>query len=252
MPAWTSSAGFDEYQYVVGAVKSGQVSIQRIDTSVRKLLRLKFIQGLFDNPYVDPGAAATTVGTAAAKAKALRAQAASSVLLKNDRALPLKPGKKVFLHNVSADVARAKGFTVVDNVQDANVALMRLSTPFETLHPNYFFGNRHHEGRLDFRPGNKDYDALLAATAAKVPVVASVYLDRPAILTNVARKTAALLGNFGQSDEAFFVNLTGAVAPQGKLPFQLPKSMATVENNDPGRAKDLRDPLYNYGFGLSY
>jgi beta-glucosidase len=110
--------------------------------------------------------------------------------------------------------------------------LVRTATPFESLHPNYFFGARQHEGDLGFHDGNADYEAIKAASP-RVPTVVTIYLDRPAILTNVKDRVAALLGNFGVSDAALFEVLTGKAVPRGKLPFELPSSMEEVRTQSP-------------------
>lgn len=36
------------------AVKAGLVTMEEVDTAVSRILRMKFLTGLFDNPYVDP------------------------------------------------------------------------------------------------------------------------------------------------------------------------------------------------------
>jgi len=87
-----------------------------------------------------------------------------------------------------------------------------------------------------------------------VPTVATVYLDRPAILTPVRDRTRALIGNFGVSDDALIDVLSGkgGAAPLGKLPFDLPASMASVEAQHSDAAHDLAKPLYPFGFGRRY
>src|SRR5436853_5931374 len=89
---------------------------------------------------------------------------------------------------VGDPVARAHGFTVVNSPDEADIAIMRAAAPFETRPPGYFFGARQHEGRLNFQPGDAVYDALLRC--GKTPVVMTVYLDRPAILTEGKDKIA--------------------------------------------------------------
>lgn len=72
-------------------LREGKISERRLDDAVARILRVKFALGLFDDPYVDEGAA---VGgpTAAARRAARRAAARCVVLLKNeDKALPLEP-----------------------------------------------------------------------------------------------------------------------------------------------------------------
>ena len=69
---------------------SGKLSMNVVNDRVRDVLRVKFIEGLFDAPYVDPTLAGKEVGAPESKAVALRAARESLVLLKNaHHALPL-------------------------------------------------------------------------------------------------------------------------------------------------------------------
>ena len=138
-----------------------------------------------------------------------------------------------------------------DQVAQADLAIIRTSTPFETLHPNFVFGAMQHEGDLSFKDGAADYEAIKAASA-KVPTIVAVYLDRPAVLTNVRDKAAALIGDFGSGDEAFLDVLTGKASPRGRLPFELPSSMAAVEAQAEDAPHDSKAPLYPIHFGLTY
>jgi beta-glucosidase len=72
-------------------VKEGKVSMKTLDDRVRDVLRVKFILGIFDHPYVeDAGRAVRIVNSAEHQQVALRAARESIVLLKNDHnALPL-------------------------------------------------------------------------------------------------------------------------------------------------------------------
>ena len=75
-------------------VASGDVSIRRINDAVRRILRIKFRAGLFENPYVDVGAAEGKQLLPENRAAARRAAGRSMVLLKNDGGLlPLDPSK---------------------------------------------------------------------------------------------------------------------------------------------------------------
>lgn len=96
-----------------------------------------------------------------------------------------------------------------------------------------------------------DYEAIKTLSAA-APTVVGVYLDRPAILTNVRDKAAAMIGDFGASDEAFLDALTGVAPPKGKLPLELPRSMAAVEAQAEDAPHDSADPLYPIHYGLTY
>src|SRR2546425_540715 len=72
-------------------VKEGKVSMKTLDDRVRDVLRVKFLLGMFDHPYVeDADYAARTVNSTEHQQIALRAARESIVLLKNDHnALPL-------------------------------------------------------------------------------------------------------------------------------------------------------------------
>jgi beta-glucosidase len=79
--------GFSE---LVGLVKSGRLPESTIDHAAARMLRAKFLAGLFENPYVDPDRAERVTNSAEHQALALEAARRSIVLLKNERAvLPL-------------------------------------------------------------------------------------------------------------------------------------------------------------------
>ena len=242
--------GADDPAPILDAVAKGLVSEKRIDESVRRVLRLKFELGLFDNPYVDEVAAARIVGSREAQAEGDAVQRASQVLLRNDGAtLPVAPGKRIWLYGVDAAAARAAGFTVVDDPARADVALVRTATPFETLHPHHFFGARQHEGRLDFRAADKDVQAI-ARASAHVPTIVAVEMDRPAILTAIEPMARALIVTFGASDAAVLDVLTGRAVAKGRMPFALPRSMADVEAQRPDLPDDGPPPAYPRGAGI--
>jgi beta-glucosidase len=245
--------GTEDAAQVVAAVKDGKIPESRLDESVSRILLQKYQLGLFENAYVAPDAAAKIVGNPAFQQQADAAQRRSLVLLKNqNHTLPLKAeGQKVYLHNIDAKVAAAYGLTVVDTPEKADFAIFRVTAPFQILHPGFVFGSRQHEGNLGFLDGSPDYEAIKSA-AAKVPTIVTIYLDRPAILTNIQDKAAAIVGNFGVSDANLLEVLTGKAKPEGKLPFELPSSMAEVEAQRGDVPHDTAHPLYAFGFGLAY
>lgn len=251
-------AGIDQFggvadsDILLDAVRSGKVAVERIDQSVRRILLLKFTLGLFDNPFVDEEEADRIVGDPQSHAEAERAQRAAQVLLENaDGLLPVPAdGRKVWLYNIDAEEARRQGFHVVAAPEEADLAILRVDAPFETLHPHHFFGSRQNEGRLDFRDGDPAYEAIRLA-AALVPTIVAINLDRPAILTNVRDKVQGLIATFGASDAAILDVVTGKARAEGRLPFDLPASMADVEQQDPALPDDGDAPLYRRGHGLT-
>lgn len=242
--------GTDDVGPLLEALRSGTVEAGRVDESVMRILEPKFVMGLFENPYVDPAMAGQIVGAAQDVALAELTQREAQVLLKNDHgALPFKRGAKVWLFGMDPEAAQSAGLVVVDKVEQADFAIIRAESPSEMLHPHHFFGSRQKEGRLDFRDGDPAYDALKAASA-KVPTVLAIFLDRPAVLTNVNDKAAVILANFGASDAAVLDVLLGRANARGKLPLQLPRSMDQVVAQHPGLPDDIADPLFPRGAGL--
>lgn len=138
---------------------------------------------------------------------------AGQIILENRGGIfPVKTPRKVWLHNVDAAVARSQGSTVVASPEEADLAILRVDAPFETLHPHHFFGAYQHEGRPDFRDGEAAYEAIIRA-ASKVPTIVAINLDRPAVLTNVRDKPSVLIATFGASDAAVLDVIRGKARP---------------------------------------
>jgi beta-glucosidase len=231
------------------AEKCGKLSEARMRDAAKRILVQKFAIGLFENPYVDAAAAKETVGNHASLKAGEEAQERAMVLLENQRSsLPIRRGTKVWLFHIAPDEAKARGLVVVDTPGQAEVAIIRAETPSEELHPGYFFGSRQHEGRLNLQAGDPAYDALLQC--GKTPAVMTVYMDRPAILTDVKDKVAVLYADFGVSDASLLDVLMGNGKAQGHLPFELPSSMDAVRAQRSDVPHDSVKPLYPYGYAL--
>jgi beta-glucosidase len=245
--------GTERADMLIAAVRAGELTEARLDSSVVRVLALKFTLGLFDNPYVDPATAARTVGNAEFQAAGLDAQRRSLVLLENKGALlPLRRGAlRVYLSGVDSSAAQREGWTVVADPAKADLAIVRTGAPYQVLHPQYAPGLLVHEGSLAFSDSTPGFADFLRVSA-RVPTIAVVYLERPAILTPFKEHARALLAGFGESDQALLDVLTGRARPRGKLPFDLPASMAAVEAQRPDLAHDIARPLYPFGFGLRY
>jgi beta-glucosidase len=87
-------------------VTEGKVSMTRIDDAVRRILRVKYRLGLFEQPNTG-GKGYEKFGSAEFAAKSLRAAEESEVLLKNEGGiLPLAKGKKILLTGPNANQMR--------------------------------------------------------------------------------------------------------------------------------------------------
>src|SRR5262249_48212728 len=96
-------------------VKEGAVPQSRIDEAVRRILRVKFELGLFQNPLPNPGPRAI-FATPEARATSLQAAHESLTLLKNtSNLLPLAKNRKVLITGPTADslISLNNGWTYV-------------------------------------------------------------------------------------------------------------------------------------------
>jgi beta-glucosidase len=88
-------------------VEAGRVPLEVIDTAARRVLRLKFQLGLFENPYVEAATANAAFETPEQRVLAHQAVAESTILLTNDGVLPLAPTvKRVAVIGPGADDER--------------------------------------------------------------------------------------------------------------------------------------------------
>ena len=92
---------------LLNAIKEGMISEATIDEAVARVLRVKFLLGLFDNPYVKIEAASKAFDTPEDRALALKAARESIILLKNDGILPLKKDvRSIAVIGPNADTTR--------------------------------------------------------------------------------------------------------------------------------------------------
>jgi beta-glucosidase len=106
-----------------------------------------------------------------------------------------------------------------------------------------------HDGDLDFKEPEK---SQILSLLKKIPAIVNIYLQRPAIIPEIAQNSAGLIANFGASDRAILDVVFGKSSPQGKLPIEMPSSMEAVRNQKEDLPYDSKDPLYHFGFGLTY
>jgi len=252
-------AGVDQFggnmntSELIELVEEGQISEARIDESVKRLLRAKFKMGLFDNPFVDEDQSEKIVGKKEFIEKGKLAQRKSIVLLKNKInldstfTLPLKKNIKIYTENINKEIATEYA-TVVDSLADADIAILRLQTPWDSrsgdLIESFF-----HQGALDFKQA--ELSRILKIMEQK-PTVVCIYLDRAAVIPEIAEHAIGLLCDFGAYDDAVFDIIFGEFNPTAKLPFELPCSMEAVKNQKEDVPYDSENPIFEFGFGLNY
>lgn len=248
-------AGVDQFggescpEHVVKLVEAGKLSEARVDESVRRLLRLKFQLGLFDNPFVDESQLPQIFGNPDSQTLSLASQQRAMTLLKNENGiLPLQDQPRLFIKNMDPVIV-SQYAQVVDTPEQADAAILRLETPWVPVETKNPFARSFHHGDLDFKDEAK---AEIVSILKSVPTVVVINLDRPAVIPEIAAAAKALFGEFGASDEAVLNVLFGKAQPEGKLPFELPSSMDAVRRQKPDVASDSENPLFAFGFGLRY
>jgi len=161
----------------------------------------------------------------------------------------------------------ADGTTIEDAVAAANGADQVVLALGES---GFMSGESNSRSQLDL-PGHQE-DLLDAVVATGKPVVVVLFNGRPLDLTAVVDKPAAILEAWFPGTEggnAVADVLYGKVNPGGKLPVSFPRGVGTVPyyyDHEPSgrpcdatfkwnaRYRDLPtcDPLYPFGYGLSY
>ena len=107
----------ESYALLPRALAQGSIAQAEIDTAVRRMLRLKFTAGLFEEPPADARRAMAITDNTEARALALEAACKSVVLLKNDGVLPLRADRLKTLAVIGPNAARIDlgGYSNVPN-----------------------------------------------------------------------------------------------------------------------------------------
>jgi beta-glucosidase len=269
------------------------ITIGQIDQAVLKVLELKQDCGLFDNPY--KGASIDKdkelVLSKAHKELALKAAEESIVLLKNDKILPLKDGKKVFLLGPFADLKDTNGpwswhgdsqknnislkdalsqRGVIFNHETKNKDLDEVDTVILVLgEKENESGEARSKSEIKLPKNQINLVRRMKRLGKKVIIV--LYHGRPLDLTDVMEADAILACWFlgTKAADAIANVLLGIVSPSAKLTISFPRSVGQIpiyyNHYQTGRPEEYRGqdfvstyidvenkPLFPFGYGLSY
>ena len=234
---------------IVELVKEGGITEARLDESVRRVLHDKFILGLFDDPYLQVENL-KVFDNEKFKEKGREAQRKSFVLLKNEKnILPLSKNKKVYVEGINPKAFKDYAI-VVDKPEDADFILFKFNTPYtEVKEPKFFLERIFHQGRLDFPEIEKNKMLKLIKTN---PTISIFTMNRPAVIPEINAASKALIVDFDCEDEILAELIFGNFKPSGKLPIEIPSSIKAVKDQLEDVPHDSKNPLYAYGFGLTY
>jgi beta-glucosidase len=271
--------------YLKELVNENTVPMSRIDDAVTRILRVKIAMGLLDKnrtPFANKSAL-EEFGSKEHREVARQAVRESLVLLKNDnKVLPLtKTASKILVAGMNGNNLgnQCGGWTIRWQGQSGNDFTTGGTTMLQaiknTVSPNttvtYSPDGSGAEGynvavvfvgeERPYAEGNGDAgDLSLSAQqvqmintikAAGVPVVAVIISGRPMIISDILDKTDAIIAAWypGTEGQGVADVLFGDYKPTGKLSFTWPKSMDQIPINV---GDSNYDPLYKYGYGLSY
>lgn len=252
-------AGCDQFggeacpEVIIEAVEKGLTSEKQIDKCVARLLQLKFDLGLFDEKRsVDVEAVEAIIGQASSVNAGEEAQRRCYTLLKNDKnilPLTLTESMKIYVEGFDEKFISTSRLSrnIVKIPEEADVALIRLKAPFEPRTGG--FEAYFHAGSLEFPEAEKQRQAKIYST---VNTVVDIYLDRPAVIPEIAEHASALLCSYGSSANAFLDVVLGVAKPESRLPFDLPRSTAAIAQSPEDVPFSTKDPIYRYGDGLAY
>jgi beta-glucosidase len=276
---------------IIDGVKNGRLSDETLNQAVTRILRVKFMLGLFDHPCVDENLDSTVRHCQAQADLALESARESMCLLKNEgHLLPLKKNLgHIAVIGPNATLARIGDYTEAakegsqqgmleqikhlvstnsevlfsdgENIQQA-VALARESDVVILGLGEWQKISGEGFDRSDLNLPGKQEDLLEAIVGTGKPVVLVLQNGRPLTIAWAAKHVPAILeawypGEFG--GRAIAETLFGDHNPAGRLPITFPRSVGQLPvfyNHFPSKKDSYIEgdssPLFVFGHGLSY
>jgi beta-glucosidase len=275
---WGGQKYTDFINLCIEAVNEGFISERRINDAVARILRIKFKMGLFERPYSDKSLL-SKVGSKEHRKIAREAVRQSLVVLKNDGVLPLpKDLGHIHVAGKNADDLGnqcggwtitwqgesgplTKGTTIYEAIQiavssftnvtfskdgsgakGADIGIVVIGeTPYAEMEGD----------RESLALDKKDLAVISRIRKAGVPVVVIIVSGRPLMITDELDKWGGVIAAWLPGSEGKGVTdvIFGDYNPTGRLSVTWPRNMAQIPINF---GDTDYDPLFEYGFGLSY
>ena len=271
----------DDYEDFTGdlidLVNDGEVAVERIDDAVTRILRIKFMMGLFEHPFSNRSLI-DSVGRVKHREIGRQAVRESVVLLqKKDGSLPLSTSdEKIFVAGVGAnDIGmQCGGWTIswqgsMGDITEGTTILEAIEGRAGSQNVIYSDDGKTNEefdkavvviGEQPYAEGEGDREDLTIsnddiALVRKVyekgkPTIVILLSGRPMIINPILHYSDAVFAAWlpGTEGDGIADILFGDFQPTGKLTHSWPKYMDQIPINI---GDQNYDPLYEYDFGLT-
>ncbi|WP_207631133.1 MULTISPECIES: glycoside hydrolase family 3 N-terminal domain-containing protein [unclassified Actinopolyspora] len=258
-------------------VEAGNIPMRRIDDATSRILTKKFEMGLFEHPFAQRDLL-STVGSDEHRALARQAVRESQTLLENDGVLPLSPEKdEVFVAGSNADDIGnqsggwtiswqgssgdiTEGTTILEGIRQVSNSKVTYDEQGDGVDGSYdaavaVVGEKPYAEYEGDRPNGvriseQDLNTIAKLRSAGIPVAVVTVSGRPVDVSEHVDDWNALLASWlpGTQGGGVADVLFGKHNPTGKLPVSWMRSY----DQQPINKGDGKDPLYPYGYGLSY
>jgi beta-glucosidase len=273
------------------AIDQGDIPMARIDDAVSRILRVKFMMGLFEHPFSDPDLL-DTIGSPQHRAVAREAVSKSLVLLKNEaNTLPLAGNTpQIFVAGDAADDigVQSGGWTIewqgkpgdiipgttllqgikqavsssatvsyerlgrFQNVKDPQGNLLIADVGIAVVGEKPYAEAKGDAGNLALSEADAALIARMRERSKKLVVI--LISGRPMIITEQLNVADAFVAAWLPGSEGAGVAdvLFGDKTFTGKLPFTWPRNMDQIPFDLKNRsATGPNAPLFPFGYGLA-
>jgi len=156
------------------------------------------------------------------------------------------------------------GFSYQDVEQGGNgyvpISLQYRPYTADTARTKSLAGDRSYQGKMAHTTNESDLDLVLETKRrmGDKPVIVSILASGPFVVAEFERDVQSIVMQFGVQDQAVLDVVSGHMEPSGLLPFQMPATMTTVEEQLEDTAHDMEcyvdeaGHVYDFAFGLDW
>lgn len=273
-------------------VENGRIPLDRIDEAVGRILKVKLKYNLFEKSPIDASQASNVIISDEARAAARMAAKESIVLLKNEeKLLPLSKdvdsilvvgeaascrrhlcGGWTMLWQGASEEQITAGDTILDSIRSkvsketkiqyfenhvekekiieaAKVSKVCIFVAGEEPYAEWFGDSK------DLRLPDEQVELLKIVRKTNIPIVTVLISGRPLLISQIEENTDSLLWSCLPGTEggcAIADVIFGDYNPSGCLPISFPKDVSQLPCVYNSRINNVYDPMYPFGFGLSY